>query len=225
MTDKETGEFLLRACHDLRTSLRTVQAHAELMGRDAAGGQEISGIGERLGFIIDGARRMDLLVEGLVSYAIALEIDGAEFQMTALDIVLRSVLAKLDKELRTKDATVTYKGLPSVRADPDRLIQVFESLLRNALQFRGAESPKVHIAAEKHREGWLFSVQDNGVGIEKEYTEAAFKAFERLHGKRHPGPGLGLTICREIVERHGGRMWMVSKAGAGTTVYFTLPED
>ena len=137
--------------------------------------------------------------------------------------MLRTVLARLDKELRSNDAKVSYDKLPRVSGDPDRLMQVFENLLRNALHHRGEAPPRIHITAEKQAEGWLFAVRDNGPGVEADYLESIFRPFERLHGRQRPGPGLGLAVCRAIVERHGGRIWAESQAGAGSTFFFTLP--
>ena len=185
----------------------------------------MSDLSERLGFIIDGARKIDLLVDGITSYSIALEIERESFQPTAMEVMLRTALAKLDQELRSHDAKVSYGKLPRVPGDPDRLIQVFENLLRNALQHRGEAPPSVNISAERRAEEWLFAVRDNGPGVEAAYLETIFRPFERLHGRQRQGPGLGLTVCREIVERHGGRMWAESQAGSGATFFFTLPAD
>jgi signal transduction histidine kinase len=222
--DRATSEFLLRACHDLRTLLRSIRPHAELLLKRPEA-PPMSDLSEHLGFIIDGARRIDLLLDGLSSYSIALQVERESFQPTPMEVMLRTVLARLDKELSSHDAKVSYDRLPRVPGDPDRLIQVFENLLRNALQHRGEAPPTIHISAERHAEGWLFAVRDNGPGVEAAYLETIFRPFERLHGRQSPGPGLGLAVCREIVERHGGRMWAESPAGSGATFFFTLPED
>jgi signal transduction histidine kinase len=223
-TDREVSELLLRTCHDLRTPLRSIRAHAELLLRGLET-PPMSGLAERLGFIVDGARSIDLLVDGLASYAIALQIEKGSFRATAMEVLLRAVLAKLDKEIRDHEATVSYDKLPRVPGDPDRLMQVFENLLRNALRHRGQAPPRIHITAEKQAGGWLFAVRDNGPGVEPAYLETIFQPFERLSGKERPGPGLGLAICRAIVERHGGRIWAESNEGTGCTFFFTLPAD
>jgi light-regulated signal transduction histidine kinase (bacteriophytochrome) len=222
VTDLAASGFLLRMCHDMKTSLRAIRAHTELLARspDLAG---ISDLGERVGFIVEGTKRVDLLADGLSNFSLALEIDREAFQPVAMNVMLRSVLGKMDQEIRSNDAMVTYEALPRVMGDPDRLIQVFEHLVRNALQHRGEAAPEVRITAEKHDDHWLFAVQDRGPGVEGAYLETIFKPFERLHGRRHGGPGLGLTVCRAIVERHGGRIWAESQVGNGTTVFFTLP--
>lgn len=223
-TDRETSEFLLRACHDLRTSLRSVRAHAELLlqrGETA----RTSDFKQRLGFIVDGARRIDLLLDGLGNYSVALQTEAGSFQLMPMDVILRTALARLDKELRDNDAKVTYGKLPRVRGNPDRIVQILENLIRNAICHRGEASPLIHISAEKKVDSWLFSVRDNGPGVEAACQESIFKPFERAHRNEYIGPGLGLAICREIVERHGGRIWVESKKGSGATFLFTLPAD
>jgi signal transduction histidine kinase len=220
----DVSEFLLHACHDLRTALRAIRAHTDLLLKDRQAAQ-VYGLEERLGFIVDGARRIDLLTDGLASYSIGLQIERGLFQPTPLKVLLRTVLAKLDGELHTNDARVTYDELPRVSGDPDRLMEVFENLLRNALHHRGTVPPVIHIAAEKRGEEWLFAVRDNGPGVEAADLESIFQPFVRLHGNQRSGPGLGLAICRVIVERHGGRIWAEPQAGAGAAFLFTLPAD
>jgi light-regulated signal transduction histidine kinase (bacteriophytochrome) len=221
-SDRETSEFLLRACHDLRASARAVRTHSELfLKHDAA--PRNSAFEQRLGFIIDGAARMDLLVDGLAGYAVALRTEGASFQPVRMDVLVRSVLMKLDKELRDGGAEVVYGKLPAVAGNADRLMQVFENLLRNTLVHRGQAAPRIQISAAKHEEGWLFAVRDNGPGVEADSLESIFAPFERVPGRQRGGAGLGLAICRLIVERHGGRIWAESQAGGGAAFCFTLP--
>ena len=221
-SDREVSEFLLRACHDLRAAARTVRTHSELLLKDA-GTLRNPGFEQGIGFIVEGSRRIDSLVDGLVSYSVALQTEPASFQSTRLDVLLRSVLTKLDKELRACGAEVARGELPMVTGNPDRLLQVFEYLLRNALVHRGQAAPRIEIGAGKHVEGWLFTVRDNGPGVETALLESIFMPFERLPGKPRPGAGLGLAICRAIVERHGGRIWAESQPEGGVTFCFTLP--
>jgi len=221
-SDREVSEFLLRACHDLRTSARTVRTNAELFLKDS-GAPRTSSFEQRLGFIVEGARRIDLLLDGLASYSVALQTDAASFQATRMDVLLRLVLTKLDKELRKCGAEVTYGELPAVTGNPDRLMQVFENLLRNAVAHRGQGAPRIHISGARQAEDWLFTVRDNGPGIEAAFLESVFTPFERLQSKERWGAGLGLAICRAIVERHGGRIWAESQPDGGATLCFTLP--
>jgi light-regulated signal transduction histidine kinase (bacteriophytochrome) len=221
--DRALSEFLLRLCHDLKTSLRAIRAPAELLLREGES-PGTSAFEQRLAFIIDGAMRVDLLATGLTNYSLALQIDPASFQSTRMDTILRAALARLNRELRDNDSEVTHGELPPVSGNPDRLVQVFENLLSNALRHRGPASPRIHITAEKQAEEWLFSVRDNGPGVEAAYLKSIFKPFERLHGKERKGVGLGLAICQAVVERHGGRLWAESKPGTGLTFFFTLPQ-
>lgn len=220
--EPEMSKFLLRTSHDLRTALRAIRVHADLLIR---GGQvaEVPGLEERLGFIVDGAQKIDLLAEGIASYSIALQIEMGSFQIAPLNPLLRAVIAKLDKDLRANGAEVSYERLPSVRGDTDRLMEVFENLLRNAIHHRGTAAPNIRITVERQPEQWLFAVKDNGPGIQAPYLETIFQPFVRLQGNRHLGPGLGLATSRMIVERHGGRIWAESANGSGAVFRFTLP--
>jgi signal transduction histidine kinase len=219
--DRAISDFLLRVCHDLRSPLRAIRAHAELLLKDGASPQTASL--ERLGFIVNGAREIELLVDGLARYSIALQIEEASFQSTPMEVVLRAVLSKLDKEIRDHGAQVSYHTLPRVWGNPDRLMEVFENLIRNALLHGGPASPRIHIAAEKNADSWVFAIRDNGPGVETGYLQTIFQPFERLHGKDRPGAGLGLAICRAIVEQHGGKIWAESEPDKGATFFFALP--
>jgi signal transduction histidine kinase len=228
-TDRELSEFLLLACHDLRTPLRAMRAHAELLLTDArspAGNDSP----QRLAFIAAGAKQADLLLDGLVSYAIALQVDAASFRSVPTDVILRTVLAKMVNELRENDADVSYGELPYVTGHPDRLMQVFENLLRNALRHRGAASPRIQVTAEPYRRqsdgaaAWRFAVRDNGPGLSADDLESIFRPFAKA-GSERSGAGLGLATCRLIVEKHGGRIWAESEEGNGSMFLITLPAE
>ena len=221
-SDREISDLLVRACHDLRAAARAVRTHSELFLRDA-GGPRTSDLEQRLGFVVEGTRRIEVMLDGLAAYSAALETDAASFQSVRTDILLRTVLMKLSRELRDGGAEVVYTELPAVICNPDRLTQVFENLVRNALVHRGQAAPRIHIGASRHGEDWLFAVQDNGRGIDPASLENIFKPFERMQSGDRPGAGMGLAICRAIVERHGGRIWAESQAGNGATFLFTLP--
>lgn len=221
-SDREISEFLLRACHDLRASARVVRTHSELFLK-GGGAPAVSDFEQRLGFIIEGARRIDSLVDGLATYSVALQMESASFLSVRMDVLLRNVLARLDKELRDCEADVAYGDLPAVTGNPDRLMQVFENLLRNALVHRRQAAPRIQISATRQADDWLFAVRDNGPGVEAASLETIFKPFERSQTKEGAGPGLGLPVCRVIVERHGGRIWAESQAGNGAAFFFTLP--
>jgi signal transduction histidine kinase len=213
------SEFLLRACHDLNTSVRAIRTSAELMLREDAPAERAE---KRLGTIIAGARNIDLLADGLISYSLALQIDGSSFRFAKSDALLRGALARLDREMREQNAEVTHGDLPRVFGDPDRLTELFEALLKNAIRYRSAAPPCIRVTAGKDAGGWLFAVADNGVGIEAPWLERIFQPFERLHAGNVRGPGLGLATCRAIVERHGGKLRAESTPGVGSTFFFSL---
>jgi chemotaxis family two-component system sensor kinase Cph1 len=221
-SDQDLSEFLLRACHDLRSSLRAISAHAEKLRKDGSAAQTASDFEQRLSFIQDGARKIDSLTEGLSAYSIALQIDEASFQPTSMGLMLRAAMARLDAELRAHGAEVTSGELPRVSGNPDRLVQIFETLFSNALRHGGPRPPRIHVTAEKQDEDWLFAVRDNGPGIDASHLERIFKPFERLRSTGQAA-GLGLAICRAIVTRHGGRLWAESTLGTGSVFLFTLP--
>ncbi len=222
ISDRDLSEFLLRACHDLREPTRAIRAHAELI-RKRAREPGTAGDEQRLEFILDGAGRIDLLLDGLTNYSIALQIEPTSFQPARMDVMLRTALARLAGELRDRGAEVTYGELPSVYGSPDRLVQIFEYLIRNAVRHGGPTSPRIDISALKQVDEWQFAIRDNGPGIEADYLERIFKPFQRLSAAERKGAGMGLAICRAIVERHGGRLWAESTDGTGSTFFFTLP--
>jgi light-regulated signal transduction histidine kinase (bacteriophytochrome) len=137
---------------------------------------------------------------------------------------LNHVSANLEVFIEENDATVSHNSLPEVMADSTQLTQVFQNLIINGIKFHSEEAPQIHISAEKKESEWLFSVRDNGIGIDSQYYEKIFEVFKRLHNKEeYPGTGIGLAVCKKIVERHGGRIWVESELGKGSTFYFTSP--
>ena len=219
--DRELAEFLLRLAHDLRSPLRAIRANAEWIRKDTAA-TETPGLPPRVDFILSGAQTLEELAEGLASFALALRLETGSFLPAQLDVLLRLALARIRDHLNENSAEVVYDALPQVLGNPDRLEQVFEILLLNALRHRGQEPPRIQISAERLADYWRIAVRDNGPGIEAAFLERIFQPFERLRGKESRGPGLGLAISREIVQRHGGTMWAESEAG-GSTFFFTLP--
>lgn len=219
-SDRDLAEFLLRACHDLRSAMRAISAHAEKLRKEGPAAADFE---TRMGFILDGARKIDSLTDGLTAYSIALQIEETAFQSTSMGLMLRTAMARLDAELRARAAEVTYGELPRVSGNPDRLAQIFETLLRNALRHQGEHTPRIHITAEKQGEEWLFTVRDNGAGIDSAQLEHIFRPFERLRSTENDATGLELPTCRAIVKRHGGRLWAESTPGTGSAFLFTLP--
>jgi light-regulated signal transduction histidine kinase (bacteriophytochrome) len=166
---------------------------------------------------------MQRLIEDLLTFS-RVGTRGATFAPTEVNAVLDRALANLKLSIDETGATVTRNGLPTVSSDASQLEHLFLNLVSNALKFRGSAPPDIRISAEQRDGDWLFSVQDNGIGIDPQYFERIFIIFQRLHGKNdYPGTGIGLAICKKIVERHGGRIWVESQPGQGSTFFFTLP--
>jgi two-component system, chemotaxis family, sensor kinase Cph1 len=215
---QERSDFLLRACHDLRSVLRAVRTNAELL--QAPEHQQSPDLPQILDFLVNGAKKADLLVNALSNYALALQVEPSSVPVST-GVLLRGALAKLATEIRESGAEVTYDDLPRVAGDPDRLMQVFENLVRNAIQHRGDTAPRIHVSAQRRNAEWIFAIRDNGPGIDAQDLERIFRPFERLR-PGCGGAGLGLTICREVIASHQGKIWAESAAGNGTAVYFTI---
>jgi light-regulated signal transduction histidine kinase (bacteriophytochrome) len=178
---------------------------------------------EFIAYAVDGATRMQKLINDLLAYS-RLGTKGKEFQPIDCNIVLDQTLDNLQRSIEESGVEVSHDLLPTIVADDVQLSQLFQNLIGNAVKFKSDNPPRVHISAEKNETKWVFSVQDNGIGIEKEYADRIFVIFQRLHGKgEYPGTGIGLAISKKIVERHGGRIWMDSELGKGSTFYFTIP--
>jgi len=175
---------------------------------------------------VDGAQRMQKLIRDLLVFA---RVTRQSKPLGAVDCkaVLRDVLANLQVQIREMHATVTLDPLPTVTADPTQLMQLFQNLIGNALKYCRDRSPVVHVGVREENGAWLFSVRDNGIGIKPGQAEWIFQIFHRLHSdeSEFSGTGIGLAICKRIVERHGGRIWVESEPGAGCTFYFTLPNS
>ena len=217
---EEWRDFLLRACHDLRSPLRAVRTNSELLLRSAEKG-ETQDFGQMLSFLVNGAATADQLVQEIANYAVALQVNPSAMALS-MRVLVNSAVAKLAPAIRESGAEITQSDLPRVTGDPDRLLQLMENLLRNAIRHRGERRPKIHISAGQQPGEWTFAVRDNGPGIEAEDLQRIFRPFERLT-RETGGAGLGLAACRAIVAGHGGRIWAESTPGQGTTMYFTLP--
>lgn len=176
-----------------------------------------------IGYALEGAVRAQELIQGLLTFS-RIGTQGGELVPTDSGAVLDRSLRSLELAIAEAEATVTVDDLPVVLADPPQLERVFLNLLSNALKFRGEGPPVVHVSAVAGNGDWLFSVRDNGVGIDPEYFDRIFVIFQRLHGRgEYPGTGMGLALAKKIVERHGGRIWVESASGQGATFSFTLP--
>lgn len=207
---QEWSDFLWRACHDLRSAMRAVRTSSELLLKSPEK-REGAELEKLLGFLVEGARKADGLVDGLAAYAGALKPPREGVPMGTA-VLLKNAIAKLAGEIRTSGAEIAYDDLPRITCDPERITQVFEHLLRNSIQHRGDAAARIHVNAREQDGEWIFAVRDNGPGIEADDLERIFRPFERVSRDRG-GAGLGLAICRAIVEGQGGRIWAESKPG------------
>jgi light-regulated signal transduction histidine kinase (bacteriophytochrome) len=158
----------------------------------------------------------------LLAYA-RVQTRGKPFEPVDSEFMLKQALTNLKMAIEESGAQITHDSLPAVMGDGSQLVQVFQNLIGNAIKFRDEKPAQIHISVESKTNEWLFSVRDNGIGIDPQYRERIFAIFQRLHGKQIPGTGIGLSLCRRIVERHGGRIWVESEPGKGSTFYFTIP--
>jgi PAS domain S-box-containing protein len=221
-SNAELEQFAYVASHDLQEPLRMIASFAQLLSRRYAGRLD-SRADEYIGFVVDGAKRMQQLISDLLSLS-RVGTRGGEFKEIDLEGVLSEVLLNLGPAIHDEGAVVTHERLPSVVGDRGQMAQLFQNLIGNSMKFHGAEPPRVHISAAETGQEWTTSVSDNGIGIAPAYSDRVFQIFQRLHSReQYPGTGIGLAVCKKIVERHGGRIWFDSVPGAGTTFRFTIP--
>lgn len=221
-SNADLEQFAYIASHDLQEPLRMVSGFTGLLKR-RYGGKLDADADEFIGFAIGGVNRMQELINDLLSYS---RVGREEVAAKPVDmqIVVDEALANLQTRIEERSALVSSGPLPAVLANHGMLVRLFQNLVGNALKFCKAERPIVRIAAEQHGTDWVFSVADNGIGIEPQYKDRIFLIFQRLHKQgEYPGTGIGLAVCKRIVERNGGRIWLESEPGKGTTFFFTLP--
>lgn len=221
-SNDELQRFAYTVSHDLQEPLRTVRSYAELLTRRYSGKLD-SDADEFIHFMMDAAGRMTQLLKDLLAYSQAGRSDRTVPEPTSSANILQWAIMNVDRLVKDNGGAITYDPLPMVEADQTQLSQVFQNLLINAIKYRSADPPAVHISSVRRDDMYEFSVVDNGIGIDAEHHERIFGVFKRLHGKEVPGTGIGLAICRKIIESHGGRIWVDSEAGRGATFRFTLP--
>jgi signal transduction histidine kinase len=221
-SNTELQHFAFIASHDLQEPLRTLASYVQLLAHRYKGKLD-SDADEFIAFAVEGATRMQDLINALLAYS-RIETKGKDLEPTPCDRVLETALKDLQLVIENSRAIVNHDLLPTVMADATQLRQLFQNLIGNAVKFRGNKPPVIHVSAERNGKAWVFSVRDNGIGIDPQFFERIFVIFQRLHSKQdYPGIGVGLTLCKKIVERHGGRIWVESKPGEGATFRFTIP--
>ncbi len=223
-SNAELEQFAYIASHDLQEPLRTVASFAELLERRH--GEPMSEDAKKcLAHIMNGVTRMRDLIQDLLEYS-RLNEDAKKFQGVDFEKALETVLSNLNTSIRESGAIITRDPLPTVQGDWTQLVTLLQNLIGNALKFYNQPPPSIHVSARKTRDHWIFSVKDKGIGIEPQYLERAFVIFQRLHKKDgYPGTGMGLAICKKVVERHGGKIWVESEPGKGSTFYFSIPDQ
>jgi signal transduction histidine kinase len=218
----ELQQFAYVASHDLQEPLRMITGYTNLLARRYKGKLDPSA-DEFIGYAVDGANRMRVLINDLLTYS-RVHSQQKKSAPTDCEMVLTHTLMGLQMAVQESAAKISHDPLPTILGDDVQLTQLFQNLIGNAIKFRGADTPLVHIGCERRADCWLFSVRDNGIGIDPQHAERIFVIFQRLHHREaYPGTGIGLAVCKRIVERHGGRIWTESEVAKGSTFYFTLP--
>ena len=221
-SNRELEQLAYVASHDLQEPLRMVASYLQLLA-DRYQGRLDADADEFIGYAVDGARRMQALINDLLAYS-RVGTKARPFEPTECNTLVRTALHHLQVAIDESGARVECGDLPAVRGDATQLLQLFQNLLANAIKFRRpGEAPRVSVSAQACPEGWRFAVTDNGIGIAPEYFERIFVLFQRLHGRtEYPGTGIGLALCKKIVERHAGHIGVDSAPGRGSTFWFTL---
>ncbi len=223
-SNDDLEQFAYIASHDLQEPLRMVASFAQLFARRYQG--TLDERGEKyLGYVVDGAYRMQQLIDDLLKYS-RVGTRGQSLVPVNCNQVVTQALLHLQVSLDETGAQVKTENLPTLRADETQLLQLFQNLIGNAIKFRGEAAPQVRIWAQRAGDAWQFGVADNGIGIDPQFAERIFVIFQRLHSREeYPGTGIGLAVCKKIVQRHGGRIWFESAPAKGATFFFTIPDQ
>ena len=220
-TNAELEKFAYVTSHDLQAPLATIVSYAQLLQQKYKSNLD-NQANEYINYIINGCSRMQNTIEDLLEYSRVGKIQKP-FSLVDVNSIIDTVCSNLQSIIHQNQATIIYHNLPIVIADSSQLLQLFQNLIDNSIKYRREEPPKIEISVESKENEYLFIVNDNGMGIDSKYFEKIFQIFQRLHNhQEYPGTGIGLAICQKIVELHGGRIWVESQLGEGTTFYFTI---
>ena len=221
-SNAELEQLAYVASHDMQEPLRMVASYLQLVAERYGNALDADGH-EFIGYAVDGAKRMQALISDMLTYS-RVSTRARQFEATDSAKIVATAERHLQVAIEEGGAVVTQGELPIVLGDEIQLLQLFQNLIGNSIKFRGPAVPRVHLTAQPSEDGWCFCVADNGIGIAPEYFERIFVLFQRLHGRKaYPGTGIGLALCKRIVERHGGRIWVESTPGQGSVFRFTLP--
>jgi light-regulated signal transduction histidine kinase (bacteriophytochrome) len=220
-SNDELRQFAYIASHDLQEPLRTVASYTQLLEKRYRSQLEGDAL-EFMGYIVEGVHRMHALLNDMLNYSRASEKQQEVRKPVDTAVVLQGAIRNLEAAIRDSGAQISADSLPVVYGDRAQLVQVMQNLIGNAIKYRSSEPPRICVSAVQDGRFWQISVKDNGIGIDPQYSERVFGIFKRLHGKEVPGTGMGLAICKKIVERHGGRIWVESVPGRGCAFHFTI---
>lgn len=221
-SNAELKKFAYVASHDLQEPLNQVANYVQLLEMRYENELD-EDAKEFINFAVEGVSLMQTLIDDVLAYS-KVDMQASAFQLTEVETPLNRSLSNLRGRIHETGAMITHDPLPTVMADSTQLMQLFQNLIANAIKFRSEQPPKIHIGAERLEDEWLFSVQDNGIGLEPRFSDRIFVIFQRLHTREeYPGTGMGLAICKKIIECHRGRIWVESQLGEGATFYFTIP--
>jgi signal transduction histidine kinase len=221
-SNADLAQFAYVASHDLQEPLRMVSSYLQLIEQRYKDKLDAAGT-EFMNYAVDGATRMQTMINDLLTFS-RVGTRGKPFEPTDCEVILDQTLANLQMAIEESQAIITHDPLPTVMSDDTQMVLLFQNLIGNAIKFRTQEQMRVHISAQAKGREWVFSVRDNGIGIDPQYFERLFVIFQRLHSKEeYPGTGIGLAVCKRVVERHGGKIWVESQPGQGSTFYFTIP--
>ena len=221
-SNTELEQFAYVVSHDLQEPLRMVASYMQLLAKRYRGKLDADA-DDFINYAVDGAERMRALLNDLLEYS-RVGTRGKPFKLISCEDVLEQAVTNLKMAIEDSGALVDHGYLPMLVADEGQLVQLFQNLIGNAIKFCNQESPRIHVSAEKRDRVWVFSVRDNGIGIDPQHAQRIFEMFKRLHTREeYPGTGMGLAICKKIVGRHGGHIWVHSQPGEGATFYFSIP--
>ena len=222
-SNSELEQFAYVASHDLQEPLRMISSFLQLLQMRYSG-QLDSDADEFINFAVEGAKRMQNLIQDLLAYS-RVTTKGNEFKDIKMEEALEQALVNLKMSIEENNANITHDPLPIITADYSQMIQLLQNLIGNSIKYRSDKIPEIHISAQEKDNDWIFSVEDNGIGIDPQYSDQVFQIFKRLHtNEEYKGTGIGLAITKRIIERHSGRIWVESELGKGSKFYFTIPK-
>lgn len=222
-SNEELQQFAYMVSHELNEPLRMVASYSQLLARRYAGKLDQTA-DEHIAITVSAAQRMQVFVQDVLNLMSAAAAEQV-FERVSLETVLAAALIELTLIVAESGAMIAHDPLPTVKGNEAGLVRLFFNLISNSIKYRRAETPRIYISVEQRDNFWQFAFKDNGIGIEPEYWDRIFTVFKRLHGREYPGSGVGLALCKRVVEYHGGKIWLESIAGEGSTFFFTIPKD